>query len=115
MEASLIEAPQPAHALDGWSDAKLVAWLAAAGITTFADLFALIRARRLTDFIALHPDTLGYLSRRMKQQAASAPLVNILRQRESAETGGHDSGRLIPAKSRIRAPVRRTNALSRSA
>ncbi|WP_175816954.1 site-specific integrase [Burkholderia diffusa] len=79
MEASLVEAPQPGHTLDGWFDAKLVARLAAAGVTTFAALLALIRARRLrwyravprlgaigaqrvTDFVAQHPDTLGYLS-----------------------------------------------------
>ena len=79
MEESLVEAPQPEHTLDGWFDARLVARLAAAGVTTFAELLALIRARRLrwyraaprvgaigrqriTDFIAQHPDTLGYLS-----------------------------------------------------
>lgn len=79
MEASLVEAPQPEHSLDGWFDARLVARLAAAGVATFAQLLALIRARRqrwyravprlgaigarrLTDFIAQHPDTLGYLS-----------------------------------------------------
>ncbi|KVD85831.1 integrase [Burkholderia ubonensis] len=79
MEASLVEAPQPEHTLDGWFDAKLVARLAAAGIATFAALLALIRARRrrwyravprlgaigaqrVTDFVAQHPDTLGYLS-----------------------------------------------------
>ncbi|WP_232427477.1 phage integrase family protein [Burkholderia ubonensis] len=79
MEATLVEAPQPSHALDGWFDAKLVARLAAAGVATFAELLALIRARRLrwyravprlgaigaqriTDFLAQHPDTLGYLS-----------------------------------------------------
>ncbi|KWN65893.1 phage integrase family protein [Burkholderia stagnalis] len=79
MEASLVEAPQPEHTLDGWFDAKLVARLAAAGVATFAELLALIRARRrrwyravprlgaigaqrITDFVAQHPDTLGYLS-----------------------------------------------------
>ena len=79
MEASLVEAPQPEHTLDGWFDARVVARLAAAGVTTFAELLALMRARRqrwynavprlgkvgaqrLTDFIAQHPDTLGYLS-----------------------------------------------------
>jgi site-specific recombinase XerD len=79
MEASLVEAPQPEHTLDGWFDARLVARLAAAGITTFAELLALMRARRqrwyravprlgaigaqrISDFIAQHPDTLGYLS-----------------------------------------------------
>ncbi|RQS03211.1 integrase [Burkholderia sp. Bp9002] len=79
MEASLVEAPQPEHTLDGWLDAKLVARLAAAGVTTFAELLALMRARRqrwyravprlgaigaqrLTDFIAQHPESLGYLS-----------------------------------------------------
>ncbi|RQY49119.1 integrase [Burkholderia stagnalis] len=79
MEASLVEAPQPEHTLDGWFDAKLVARLAAAGVATFAQLLALMRARRqrwyravprlgkvgaqrLTDFLLQHPDTLGYLS-----------------------------------------------------
>ncbi|WP_175905992.1 phage integrase family protein [Burkholderia seminalis] len=79
MEASLVEAPQPEHTLDGWFDARVVARLAAAGVTTFAELLALMRARRqrwysavprlgkvgaqrLTDFITQHPDTLGYLS-----------------------------------------------------
>ncbi|WP_431229157.1 phage integrase family protein [Burkholderia contaminans] len=79
MEASLVEAPQIEHALDGWFDAKLVARLAAAGVATFAQLLALMRARRqrwynavprlgkvgaqrIADFIAQHPDTLGYLS-----------------------------------------------------
>ncbi|WP_290440061.1 phage integrase family protein [Burkholderia cenocepacia] len=79
MEASLVEAPQPEHTLDGWFDARLVARLTAAGVTTFADLIALMRARRqrwyravprlgaigaqrISDFIAQHPDTLGYLS-----------------------------------------------------
>ncbi|KWD73793.1 site-specific integrase [Burkholderia ubonensis] len=79
MEASLVEAPQPEHALDGWFDAKLVARLAAAGVDTFAQLLALMRARRqrwyravprlgaigaqrVSDFLAQHPDTLGYLS-----------------------------------------------------
>ena len=46
MEASLVEAPQPEHTLDGWFDARLVARLAAAGVTTFAELLALMRARR---------------------------------------------------------------------
>nr|WP_249192495.1 phage integrase family protein [Burkholderia cenocepacia] len=79
MEASLVEAPQLAHTLEGWFDARLVERLAAAGVATFAQLLALMRARRqrwynavprlgkvgaqrLTDFIAQHPDTLGYLS-----------------------------------------------------
>ncbi|KWK68822.1 phage integrase family protein [Burkholderia ubonensis] len=79
LEASLVEAPQLEHALDSWFDARLVARLAAAGVTTFAELLALIRARRqrwyravprlgaigaqrIGDFIAQHPDTLGYLS-----------------------------------------------------
>jgi len=79
MEASLVEAPQPEHTLDGWFDARMVARLAAAGVTTFAELVVLMRARRqrwyravprlgkvgaqrISDFIAQHPDTLGYLS-----------------------------------------------------
>ncbi|AOI94154.1 integrase [Burkholderia pseudomultivorans] len=79
MEASLVEAPQPEHTLDGWFDARVVARLTAAGVTTFTELLALMRARRqrwyravprlgkigaqrISDFIAQHPDTLGYLS-----------------------------------------------------
>ncbi|CAG9243164.1 Integrase [Burkholderia diffusa] len=79
MEASLVEAPQLEHTLDGWFDARLVARLAAAGVDTFAQLLALMRARRqrwyravprlgkigaqrIADFVAQHPDTLGYLS-----------------------------------------------------
>ncbi|WP_342613495.1 site-specific integrase [Burkholderia ambifaria] len=79
MEASLVEAPQPEHTLDGWFDARLVTRLAAAGVTTFAELLGLMRARRqrwyravprlgaigaqrISDFLAQHPDTLGYLS-----------------------------------------------------
>ncbi|KUZ97529.1 integrase [Burkholderia ubonensis] len=79
MEASLVEAPQPEHTLDGWFDARVVARLAGAGVTTFAELLALMRARRqrwyravprlgkvgaqrISDFITQHPDTLGYLS-----------------------------------------------------
>lgn len=79
MEASLVEAPQPEHTLDGWFDARVVARLAAAGVTTFSELLALMRARRqrwyravprlgkvgaqrISDFLAQHPDTLGYLS-----------------------------------------------------
>ncbi|WP_333994528.1 phage integrase family protein [Burkholderia orbicola] len=76
MEASLVEAPQPEHALDGWFDARLVARLAAAGVATFAELLALMRARRqrwyravprlgaigaqrISDFLAQYPDTPG--------------------------------------------------------
>lgn len=79
MEAGLVEAPQLEHALDGWFNARVVARLAAAGVTTFAELLALMRARRprwyrvvprlgkvgaqrISDFLAQHPDTLGYLS-----------------------------------------------------
>ncbi|WP_254223024.1 phage integrase family protein [Burkholderia multivorans] len=79
MEASLVEAPQLEHTLDGWFDARLVARLAAAGVDTFAQLLALMRTRRqrwyravprlgaigaqrIADFVAQHPDTLGYLS-----------------------------------------------------
>ncbi|MBU9336829.1 phage integrase family protein [Burkholderia multivorans] len=79
MEASLVEAPRPDHTLDGWFDSRVVARLEAAGITTFAELLALMRTRRqrwyravprlgaigaqrITDFIEQHPDTLGYLS-----------------------------------------------------
>ncbi|WP_338084189.1 phage integrase family protein [Burkholderia diffusa] len=50
--ARLVEAPQPEHMLDDWFDAKLVARLAAASATTFAELLALIRARRLRWFRA---------------------------------------------------------------
>ncbi|KVD16047.1 hypothetical protein WI80_00020 [Burkholderia ubonensis] len=52
MEASLVGAPRPEHMLDDWFDAKLVARLAAASATTFAELLALIRARRLRWFRA---------------------------------------------------------------
>ncbi|KVM88362.1 hypothetical protein [Burkholderia stagnalis] len=38
LEASLVEAPHPAHTLDGWFDAKRVSQLAAAGIATFEQL-----------------------------------------------------------------------------
>lgn len=79
MEASLVEAPQLEHTLDGWFDAKLVARLGAAGVATFAQLLALMRARRqrwycavprlgaigaqrIAEFLAQYPDTLGYLS-----------------------------------------------------
>ncbi|WP_236862150.1 phage integrase family protein [Burkholderia pseudomallei] len=79
MEASLVEAPQPEHTLNGWFDAKLVVRLAATGVTTFAELLALMCARRqrwyrvvphlgaigaqrISDFLLQHPDTLGYLS-----------------------------------------------------
>lgn len=44
MEASLVEAPQPEHTLDGWFDACVVARLAAVGATTFFDLLAPTRA-----------------------------------------------------------------------
>ncbi|MCO1362977.1 site-specific integrase (plasmid) [Burkholderia multivorans] len=73
MEASLVEAPRPDHTLDGWFDSRVVARLEAAGITTFAELLALMRTRRqrwyravprlgaigaqrITDFIEQHPD-----------------------------------------------------------
>ncbi|WP_244100427.1 phage integrase family protein [Burkholderia ambifaria] len=45
MEASLVEAPQLERTLDGWFDARLVARLEAAGITTFAKLLAHLRER----------------------------------------------------------------------
>ncbi|WP_269135338.1 phage integrase family protein [Burkholderia territorii] len=79
MEVSRVEAAQPQHALDGWLNAPAVARLAVAGVTTFAELLALMRARRqrwysvvprlgkvgaqrISDFLSQHPNTLGYLS-----------------------------------------------------
>ncbi len=46
MEASLVEALQLEHTLEGWFDARLVERLAAAGVATFAQLLALTTARR---------------------------------------------------------------------
>ncbi|KVD05534.1 hypothetical protein WI77_27045 [Burkholderia ubonensis] len=59
LEASVVDAPQLEHTLDGWFDAKRVARLAAAGVANFAELLAPIRAQRITDFIAQHPAALG--------------------------------------------------------
>lgn len=46
MESPLAEAPSPAHPLDGWLEPVAAARLAVAGLTTRADLLALIRRRR---------------------------------------------------------------------
>ncbi|WP_231130894.1 phage integrase family protein [Burkholderia vietnamiensis] len=104
MEASLVEAPQPEHTLGGWFDVRLVARLAAAGITTFAELLALMRVRRrrwyravprvgaigaqrISDFIAQHPDTLGYLS-----PLAVTPRRQLVAGRRGAARGAARAG-----------------------
>ncbi|WP_265332886.1 phage integrase family protein [Burkholderia gladioli] len=46
MEAALVEAPRPDHALDGWFAPYLVTRLSDAGVATFAQLLGLIRRRR---------------------------------------------------------------------
>lgn len=109
MEASLVEAPQLEHTLDNWFDARLAARLAAAGVSTFAELLALMRARRqrwyravprlgaigaqrISDFIAQHPDTLGYLS----------PLAVTPRRQLAA---GHPALQPVPGASADVAPL----------
>ncbi|MDN7728259.1 phage integrase family protein [Burkholderia gladioli] len=79
MEAALVEAPRPDHELEGWFAPFLVARLAEAGVTTFAQLLGLIRRRRqrwytavprlgavgaerIVAFVDQHADSLGYLS-----------------------------------------------------
>lgn len=79
MEASLVEDPQLHHPLDGWFDPVVIGRLRAAGVTTLADLMALIRrrrhrwyvdvpklgpkgAQRITDWLGLNVRTLGSLS-----------------------------------------------------
>ncbi|MBW5286793.1 tyrosine-type recombinase/integrase [Burkholderia gladioli] len=79
MEAALVEAPRPDHALEGWFAPYLVTRLAEAGVATFAQLLGLIRRRRqrwytavprlgavgaerIVAFVDQHVDSLGYLS-----------------------------------------------------
>uniref|UniRef100_UPI00240F486F phage integrase family protein n=1 Tax=Burkholderia gladioli TaxID=28095 RepID=UPI00240F486F len=79
MEAALVEAPRPDHALDGWFAPYLVTRLADAGVATFNQLLALIRRRRqrwytavprlgavgaerIVAFVDQHAESLGYLS-----------------------------------------------------
>lgn len=46
MEANLVQEPSQEHPIDGWFEPVVTARLAAAGITTIADLIALIERRR---------------------------------------------------------------------
>ncbi|MDR5734656.1 site-specific integrase [Caballeronia sp. LZ025] len=46
MEASLVQDPSQEHPIDGWFEPVVTARLAAAGLTTIADLIALIERRR---------------------------------------------------------------------
>lgn len=46
MESALAEAPNPAHQVDCWFEPVVAARLAVAGLTTVADLLALIRRRQ---------------------------------------------------------------------
>ncbi len=46
MEASLVQDPKPDHPIDGWFEPVVTARLSAAGLTTIADLIALIERRR---------------------------------------------------------------------
>lgn len=46
MERALVQDPAPEHPLDGWFEPAVAARLAAAGLTTLADLLALIQRRR---------------------------------------------------------------------
>ncbi|WP_186123098.1 phage integrase family protein [Burkholderia gladioli] len=79
MEAALVEAPRPDHALEGWFAPHLVTRLAEAGVATFAQLLGLIRRRRqrwytavprlgavgaerIVAFVDQHAESLGYLS-----------------------------------------------------
>nr|WP_186183709.1 phage integrase family protein [Burkholderia gladioli] len=79
MEAVLVEAPRPDHALEGWFSPFLVARLAEAGVATFEQLLGLIRRRRqrwytavprlgavgaerIVAFVDQHAESLGYLS-----------------------------------------------------
>nr|WP_279609128.1 phage integrase family protein [Burkholderia gladioli] len=79
MEAVLVEAPRPDHALEGWFAPYLVTRLADADVTTFAQLLRLIRRRRqrwytavprlgavgaerIVAFVDQHAESLGYLS-----------------------------------------------------
>lgn len=79
MEAALVEAPRPDHALEGWFAPYLVTRLAEVGVATFAQLLGLIRRRRqrwytavprlgavgaerIVAFVDQHAESLGYLS-----------------------------------------------------
>ncbi|WP_279607866.1 phage integrase family protein [Burkholderia gladioli] len=79
MEAALVEAPRPAHEIEGWFAPYLVTRLADAGVTTFEQLLGLIRRRRqrwytavprlgtvglerIVAFVDQHADSFGYLS-----------------------------------------------------
>ncbi len=79
MEAALVEAPRPDHALEGWFAPYLVTRLADAGVATFEQLLGLICRRRQRWYTAVlrlgavgaerivalvdqHADSLGYLS-----------------------------------------------------
>lgn len=46
MERALVQDPAPEHPLDGWFEPAVAARLASAGLTTLADLLALIQRRR---------------------------------------------------------------------
>ncbi len=46
MEKALVQDPRPEHPLDGWFEPAVAARLASAGLTTLADLLALIQRRR---------------------------------------------------------------------
>ncbi|VXA97374.1 conserved hypothetical protein [Burkholderia sp. 8Y] len=77
MEASLVHDPRPDHPVDGWFEPVVAARLAAAGISTIADLIALIETRkhrwytavprlgprgaqRIVDWLQLHGDALRH-------------------------------------------------------
>ncbi|WP_334001457.1 phage integrase family protein [Burkholderia gladioli] len=79
MEAVLVEAPRPDHALEGWFAPYLVTRLAEAGVATFDQLLGLIcrrrqrwytavprlgavGAERIVAFVDQHAESLGYLS-----------------------------------------------------
>ncbi|WP_244127977.1 phage integrase family protein [Burkholderia gladioli] len=61
MEAALVEAPRPDHALGGWFAPYLVTRLAEAGVATFAQLLGLIRRRRQRWYTAVpRLDNVGF-------------------------------------------------------
>ncbi|BFG80967.1 hypothetical protein PTKU46_90010 [Paraburkholderia terrae] len=79
MESPLAEAPNPAHPVDWWFEPVVAARLEVAGLTTVADLLALIRRRqqrwytsvprlglkgseRITGWLSLHAASMGELS-----------------------------------------------------
>ncbi|WP_116150253.1 phage integrase family protein [Paraburkholderia sp. BL27I4N3] len=78
MEQALVQEPAPDHPLDGWFEPAVAARLQAAGLTTLADLLALIHrrrhrwhtgvpklgpkgAQRVTDWLSLHAASLGHV------------------------------------------------------